>query len=52
MITTATGLVTALCALGAEKLFGAITETRLRDMAVAVSLLEEKRSEKKGEDGS
>ncbi|MDR3122514.1 MAG: MotA/TolQ/ExbB proton channel family protein [Treponema sp.] len=50
MITTATGLVTALCALGAEKLFAALSEARLRDMAVAVSLLEESRAEKRRQD--
>lgn len=39
MITTATGLVTAICALGAGKLFEHIAASRLADMAAAVSLL-------------
>ncbi|MDR1909319.1 MAG: MotA/TolQ/ExbB proton channel family protein [Spirochaetaceae bacterium] len=43
MITTATGLVTALCALGCTRLFENMAALRLKDMAIAVSLLSEKR---------
>jgi biopolymer transport protein ExbB len=39
MITTATGLVTAICALGAGKLFEHLAASRLADLSAAVSLL-------------
>jgi biopolymer transport protein ExbB/TolQ len=42
MITTATGLVTAICALGCCKLFEHLSSSRMEEMSVAVSLLTEK----------
>ena len=42
MITTATGLVCAICALGCGKLFEQLGASRLADMGTAVSLLAEK----------
>jgi biopolymer transport protein ExbB len=42
MITTATGLVTAICALASNKVFECIIARRLQDMAVTLSLLTEK----------
>jgi biopolymer transport protein ExbB len=44
MITTATGLVTAICALGCARLFEYLAVSRLKDMAALVSLLAERRS--------
>ena len=42
MITTATGLVTAIFALGCCKWFESLVASRLRDMSFAVSLLSER----------
>jgi biopolymer transport protein ExbB len=42
MITTATGLVTAICALSCCKWFEHLSASRLRDMSFAVSILSEK----------
>jgi biopolymer transport protein ExbB len=44
MITTATGLVTALCALGCARLFGHLSASRLKDMSVLISLLAERKA--------
>jgi biopolymer transport protein ExbB len=41
MITTATGLVTALCAIACCKYFERLAECRLRDMTLCVSILGE-----------
>ena len=51
MITTATGLVTAICALGAGKLFGSLAEARLSAMAAAVSIAGEHRAAARRTDG-
>ncbi|GHV96168.1 hypothetical protein AGMMS50293_24880 [Spirochaetia bacterium] len=45
MITTATGLVTAICALGCCKLFEHLSSSRLQEMSLAISLLTEKHRE-------
>jgi biopolymer transport protein ExbB len=42
MITTATGLVTAICAASCCKWFEHISASRLQDMSYAVSILGEK----------
>jgi biopolymer transport protein ExbB len=42
MITTATGLVTAICALGCCKWFEHLAASRLEDMSFAVSILNQK----------
>jgi biopolymer transport protein ExbB len=42
MITTATGLVTAICASSCCKWFEHLSASRLRDMSFAVSMLSEK----------
>jgi hypothetical protein len=42
MITTATGLVTAICALSCCKWFEHLSASRLRDMGFVVSILSEK----------
>jgi biopolymer transport protein ExbB len=42
MITTATGLVTAICALSCCKWFEHLSASRLRDMSFALSILGEK----------
>jgi biopolymer transport protein ExbB len=42
MITTATGLVTAICALSCCKWFEYLSASRLQDMSFAVSILSEK----------
>jgi biopolymer transport protein ExbB len=42
MITTATGLVTAICALSCCKWFEHLSASRLQDMSFAVSILSEK----------
>jgi biopolymer transport protein ExbB len=44
MITTATGLVTAITAAALAKLFDSLAETRAREMSFAVSLLAEQRN--------
>ncbi|MDR0376311.1 MAG: MotA/TolQ/ExbB proton channel family protein [Spirochaetaceae bacterium] len=41
MITTATGLITAICALSCGKWFEHLSASRLRDMTFAVSILSE-----------
>jgi hypothetical protein len=43
MITTATGLVTAICALGCCKWFEHLAASRLEDMSFAVSILSQKK---------
>jgi biopolymer transport protein ExbB len=42
MITTATGLVTAICALGCCKWFEHLSASRLEDMSFAVSILSQR----------
>jgi biopolymer transport protein ExbB len=42
MITTATGLVTALCAVSCCKWFEHVSASRLEDMSYAVSILTER----------
>ena len=42
MITTATGLVTAICALACSRWFEHLSASRLRDMSFAVSILGER----------
>jgi biopolymer transport protein ExbB len=44
MITTATGLVTAICALGWVRLFEHLSSSRLKDMAILISLVAEKKA--------
>jgi biopolymer transport protein ExbB len=44
MITTATGLATAICALGCGRLFERLSSSRLKDMSVLISLLAERKA--------
>jgi biopolymer transport protein ExbB len=44
MITTATGLVTAICALGCSRLFEHLSLSRLKDLSILLSLLAERRA--------
>ena len=44
MITTATGLVTAICALGCARLFDHLSVSRLKGMSLLLSLLAERKA--------
>jgi biopolymer transport protein ExbB len=44
MITTATGLVTAICALGGARILDGLSSSRLKDMAMILSLLAERKA--------
>jgi biopolymer transport protein ExbB len=52
MITTATGLVTAICALGCARLFEGLSTSRLKDMAAIVSLLAERKALARAPEGA